>query len=922
MMKFNTFILALALAFPVAAPADFTADLQRTGNAFERFSRTHNVVRHAKYPDVVVANVSDDNALELTVNAPSGEEITELTVSTEAQFAVPHSPWLEVSLIPGRNGKAVPLFIQRGKVAYAFERHSETVSQTMRRATVRFCFRNVWTNGAGESNLILRGVNVRAKTRPAETVDVEFPDNTNVFVSDSDAVCLVSAPGEYTLTNATGTVNRKVSGSGDQLNCGQLPPGFYSLTLDGELKGRFAVVAPGIQAKAVKSVAQLDFGRNGNWPASITAKAAKLARLAGVNRVRERWGFGWHSMEPEQGKYVTGPMKEFLALEKAENLYVTFIFMDFPGWVRRGAGYGEDLREMYRSVGKFAEIFAGEINAWEYWNEPDSWPFGKGPAHNYASALKAASLGFHAANPDISVAFAGISSIARRNFIENVMANEVVPYFQIYNSHIYGIPADYPATYAAHNEIQRKYRFTNRPKWITEGGADRGVIDAKKVKPRYIREADVPADAPQDTVRGDVLPPHLRSLVSSDFVKYWVHSAAAGWESYYSFCFVYYNEAGNKIWGMLAPGLTATPTFCALATYNWLLGDMDYAGELTGLPKGVQGHLYTNGREFRAVVWNDNPEATAVRFPGAVKFHAMTGDVMNQPAVLGSEPVFVEFRSRPHNVRRNPNQVTVAASDDRPMNPVVLDFARDKVDGAPFRVNTNREEIVTRLSEKITGTLYCYNFGREAVSGRITPVLPQGWRCELEKTELVLQPGDRLSVRCTLQAPAAPFAGVHRPVLQFGDSRTVPAFRCDAVLSATKTAALKDWKPVAVEPSKVKLEGRTVTFDFLGAHPNILIHFDLPKGGDGIGFTMKRLENSPSYLDVIVENANGTRSSLQPNIFPLFLDGVAEETHMIRYDRLSPKAVSPKRLTLSFSAFGQWKSVIEFPDVFVWKTKK
>lgn len=920
MMKFNALILALAL--PVIAQADFTVDLQRTGNAFDRFSKTHNIVRHAKYPDVVVANVSDDNALELTVAAPSGEEITELTVSTEAQFAVPHSPYMEVSLISGRDGEAVPLFIQRGKVAYAFERHSETVSQTMRRATVRFRFRNMWTNGAGEGNLILRGVNVQAKTRPAETVDVEFPDNTNVFISGADAVCFVATPGEYTLTNTTGTVSKKISSKDERLNCGGLPPGFYSLTLNGELKGRFAVVAPDIQAKAKKSVAQLDFGRNGNWPASITAKAAKLARLAGVNRIRERWGIGWRSMEPEQGKYVTGPMKEFLALEKAENLYVTFIFMDFPDWVKRGAGYGEDLREMYKSVGKFTELFAGEINAWEYWNEPDSWPFGQGPAHNYASALKAASLGFHAANPDISVAFAGISSIARRNFIENVMANEVVPYFEIYNSHIYGVPADYPGTYAAHNEIQRKYRFTNRPKWITEGGADRGVIDAQKVKPKYVTEADVPIGAPQDTVKGDVLPPHLRSLVSSDFVKYWVHSAAAGWESYYSFCFVYYNEAGNKIWGMLAPGLTATPTFCALATYNWLLGDMNYAGELTGLPKGVQGHLYSNDRKFRAVVWNDNREATAVRFPGAKKFYAMTGDVMNPPARLGNEPVFVEFSSLPPNVRRNPNQVTVAESDNRPMNPVVLDFARDKVNGAPFKVNTNREEIITQPSEKIVGTLCCYNFGQEAVSGKITPILPPGWSCELEKTDITLLPDDRLTVRCTLQAPAKTFAGINRPVLQFGESKTVLAFRCDAALSAKKIADLKDWKLYPVEPSKAKLEGKTVTFDFLGAHPNILISFDLPKGGDGIGFTMKRFGRSPSYLDVIVENANGSKSSLQPNIFPLFLDRVAAETHIIRYDQLSPKATLPKRLTLSFSAFGQGKAIIEFPEVFVWKTQK
>jgi len=917
------FFSFLAAACPLLAMADFAIDLPKTGNALDRFSGKHNIVRHSKYPDTVVADKSDDNALELVVCAPAGEEITTLTVSTEAQFAVPHSPFLEVELIPGRSGEAIPLFIQRGKAAYAFERHTETLAQSMRRATLRFKFRSVWTNGAGESNLLLRGVNIQVQTRPAETVEVEFPDNTNVFTSDTDAECLVAIPGEYLLTNASGTISRTVTSDGERLNNGRLPPGFYTLHLNGVKKARFAVVAPGIQAKAKKSVAQLDFGRNGLWPAELTRKAAKLARLAGVNRIRERWAFSWRSMEPEPGKYVTGPMKEFLALEKAENLYVTFIFMDFPRWFKRGAGYGEDLREMYSSAAKFTELFSGEIDAWEYWNEPDSWPFGKGPAHNYASALKVASLGFHSIHPAVTVATAGFSSIARRNFIENVLANDVVPYFEIYNSHIYDSPNGYPETYARHNELQREYRFTHRAKWITEGGADRGVIDAKKINPKYVKEADVPINAPQDTVKADILPPHIRSLVSSDFIKYWVHSAAAGWESYYSFCFVYYNEAGNKIWGMLAPGLTATETFCALAAYNWLLGDMEYAGQLNGLPKGVQGHLYSNGKEYRAVVWNDNEQPIPVHLAGVRKFYAMTGDAMNPPEKLGSEPVFVEFGVRPQNVKRNPDQAAMAEPDNRPMNPVVLDFVRDKINGTPFKVNTNREEIITGFSEKIAGTLYCYNFGSEAVSGKLTSVLPKGWNCEIEQSEITVQPGDRLAISCVFQAPAETFIGIQRPELRLGGSKVVLAFRCDATLSAQKIAEMENWKLNPIPPSKAKLEGEKATFDFLGAHPNIHMNFILPKGGDGIGFRMRRVKGRvPSYLDVIVRDANGTSCSLRPNIFPLFLDGVTEETHIIRYDQLTPKAISPQNLTLSFSAFGQWQTILEIPEIFVWKAKK
>ena len=296
---------------------------------------------------------------------------------------------------------------------------------------------------------------------------------------------------------------------------------------------------------------------------------------------------------------------------------------------------------------------------------------------------------------------------------------------------------------------------------------------------------------------------------------------------------------------------------------------------------------------------------------------------MNPPEKLGSEPIFVEFGVRPQNVKRNSDQAAMAEPDNRPMNPVVLDFVRDKINGTPFKVNTNREEIITGFSEKIAGTLYCYNFGSEAVSGKLTSVLPKGWNCEIEQSEITVQPGDRLAIPCVFQAPAETFIGIQRPELRLGGSKVVLAFRCDATLSAQKIAEMENWKLNPIPPSKAKLEGEKATFDFLGAHPNIHMNFILPKGGDGIGFRMRRVKGRvPSYLDVIVRDANGTSCSLRPNIFPLFLDGVTEETHIIRYDQLTPKAISPQNLTLSFSAFGQWQTILEIPEIFIWKTKK
>ncbi len=917
-------IFSALFLLPFLASADFVIDIPRTGNAFERFSAdSRNVVRHKNYRDTVVANKNNDNSLDLAVEAPHGEEITALTVTTEIQSSAPHLPYLEtVLLVPGGKPDPMTLFVQRPGEAYAFDLHTERVAGLhARHLVIRFHFRNIWTNGEGESNLLLRGVKVELKTRPVETPEVGFPDNTNVFLSDHDVCCTVTVPGEYQLVNATGSISRTVTADDQlQLNCGTLPPGFYTLLRNGAEKARFVVVAPDLQTHAKKSVAQLDFGRNGLWPSELTRKAARLARLAGVNRIRERWAYSWRSIEPERGKFITEPMKEFLRLEKAENMQITFILMDRPGWLAPGAGYGEDLRETYRISAEMARIFSGEIDTWEYWNEPDSWPFGKGPAHNYASALKAAALGFRSVDPAPPVATAGISSIARYNFIDNMLANDIVPYFDVYNAHIYEQPGNYPHVYARHNELQQKYHFTNHPKWITEGGAENARIDVRKNPPRYRMEVEVPPGTLQDSVGADVLPSELRAKVSADLLKAWVYSAAAGWESYYTFCFLYYNE-GGRIWGLLAPGLTATSSYAVLAAYNWLLGDMDYAGTLNLPGENVQAHLYSKNNLFRAVLWNDGDEPLAVKLDGVKRCYAMTGDLQPLPATIGREPIFVEFDGKTPAFTPAPKPDDTEI-DDRAASEIVLEFDREKVDGAPFRVNTQREEIITRLGETISGMLYCYNFGSEPFSGTLHCVLPQGWSCRFGEEAITLAPGERRAVSCSFEAPANPFPGIHRPEIRLGDAKTVPAFRCDAVLSADKLAPVGDARLEPVAPSNGKLDGSLLTFDFSGDTPTVNLHAPLPEGGDGIAFRMKRTSDKrPSYLDITVRNADGSLSCLKPNLFPLFLDNVEEETHLIRYDQLTPRASAPQEVIFGFCSFGPQVLTLELPEIYVWKAK-
>ena len=929
-------IPALFCLLPLGAGTVELITLPHAGNAFDRFSEKTAVVRHTKYSDTLVATRSDSNLLVLPVQAPPGEVIRSLTVSAEIQASVPFGPALEVGVALPGNAEVVPLFVLRGSKAYAFETGNATLAGlNVRRAELRFRFRGVWANGSGESNLLLRGIRVTAETEKSEQPLITFRNRRNIFTPGDSTLFYAAQPGTFEIVNAPGTLRRSVKTGAEQnglspVDAGPLPPGFYSVFHGKTEAARFAVVAADIQAHAAKSVAQVDFGRNGLWPLDLTRRAAELARLAGVTWVRERWGFSWRSIEPERDKFITGPMTDFLKIEKENHLKTTFILMDAPHWA--GAGYGDDLRDTFRIARTLAKKFDGLIDAWEYWNEPDSWPFGKGPAHNYAAAQKAATLGFRAYDPAgrIPVATAGISSIARKEFIEDMLSDGLPGYFDIYNSHIYEFPGNYPWVYDRHIELQNRFGFLNRRKWITEGGAESARIDAKANPPRFQKEVEIPAELDLDTARCDIMPPEVRRKVTADLVKNWVLSAAWRWDKYFTFCFVYYNEAGGgRVWGMLGPGMTATSSYAALATYNHLLGDLDYAGRITGLPKGTAGHLFSGGDRFRAVLWADTP--TEIELPRLTALYAMTGDALDLPSgklKLGSDPIYAELGTPPR-VERDQKlfQKQFESANIAAVSPVVLDFVRDTSAGR-FRVNDQRQHIITKFGEAVNGTLFLYNFGKTPYRGTVTTNLPSGWKAEYSAAPVEIPADGRISFPVALTAPNRFFPDRGRVEFQTdsGRSCTVLTFRCDAALNAIPVSPLDHLELRPAAPSTGSWKNGVFALDFSGDTPTIELTTALsPDKADGIMFTLGRDGKAgPSYIDVTVRNRDGSTSRLKPNLFPVFLDGVDRETHVIRYDRLTPKTDSANavELVIGFCSFGAQKFEMKCFDAATWREVK
>ena len=96
----------------------------------------------------------------------------------------------------------------------------------------------------------------------------------------------------------------------------------------------------------------------------------------------------------------------------------------------------DSVKSVTEFARKAAETFKGQMTDWEFWNEQDIG-FAPESAWDYASALKAAYLGFKAADPALPVAIGGYAMTPIAEYADVVMANGAKDYFDIFNIHAY-----------------------------------------------------------------------------------------------------------------------------------------------------------------------------------------------------------------------------------------------------------------------------------------------------------------------------------------------------------------------------------------------------------------------------------------------------------------------------------------------------
>lgn len=380
-----------------------------------------------------------------------------------------------------------------------------------------------------------------------------------------------------------------------------LPTGFYRLQfeLDGKTTERTFLVVPEPDSRPKNKNPFFALDSAQSWlcrvnPANPVYEGdafrlvSEIAYRCGVPAVRER--LSWRETEPRANEFRWGHYRWNADHLSEFGIDVTSLYHDAPDWARAGASHLPlELTEVHRYSSELAKTFTGKINTWEFWNEQDGDAFSLEGAWDYASALKAASLGFRQGAPKVRVAFGGLCAPLILNYCEAFLQNDVADYFDIFNIHAYYTIPTLAARIAEVRQVMTRFGLEDKKLWVTENGS---VVEGHAKTSQFIPNQPV-HDAKQELLVAEFLP------------KIMIHLQSLGVDRDYFFVLSPYNE-GAKDWGLLRYDYTAKPGLAAFSNLVAELGDATLEGELAA-PRGIRAWLYRQPDHSQTVVcWSES----------------------------------------------------------------------------------------------------------------------------------------------------------------------------------------------------------------------------------------------------------------------------------------------------------------------------
>jgi len=586
--------------------------------------------------------------------------------------------------------------------------------------------------------LMAPGILATAATSPApRAATAPLPDHPgNVFLA-GEAVTVAVPAKDGAAWEAVDYDGKKVAEgkvAGGRAAAGTLGVGWYEIrwtAQEGAAAGQVAaaVLAPLKAPTPRTSPIGLDVAMAWFYPEAKMPAVANLCALAGINWVRDR--LNWAEMEPERGRFAPPGTKYDASahVQSAAGLRVLQVNHISPAWANPDTKrFPTDLRDAHRFHREMARRWAGQVAAFEPWNEADIDVFGGHAGAEMASMQKASYLGLKAGCPEI-VGCLNVFAAAQKAILRDLDANEVWPYFDTFNLHHYAPTDQYPAIYA-----EFRASSAGRPLWTTEFAVPvQWSGDEKRKEPS---EADLRVQAAR------VAQVFAASLHEDPAVSFY-------------FLLPHYAE-GKTQFGLLRPDLTPRPAFAALAAVGRLLADARPLGRPKNVPQRVRAHLFRarpDGQDREVLVaWTKAGEAD-LALPAAPEaaFDHLGRAIPGAGATLGlsGAPVFAVLP-----VGASAKIVLEAPPAPAPKLPgepstVVLQAAwpkeRRALNQSAYRVATEKVETIP---------VYVYNFSEQPVDGKLSAAIPEGWHIQLP-ARVKVGPGERVELALVVNCRAA-----------------------------------------------------------------------------------------------------------------------------------------------------------------------
>jgi hypothetical protein len=358
----------------------------------------------------------------------------------------------------------------------------------------------------------------------------------------------------------------------------------------------------------------------------------------------ERLTFPWDAVQPNspaewRADFAFTP--QMLQTELDTGVQVVGLLQFTPDWAQANPSAGKrslpknldlpwDSTDNYwgQFTRRMAQHYAGRINYWVIWNEPEirsedpgggsSWTFAGGPAEYY-KLLKVAYKNIKAGNPNAKVIFAGTAYWLDRNqgrdqYLKRVLdvaaqdpeAKANGYFFDVASFNLYGVPDGLYRVHFEMKEYLRGHGLESKPLWITETNAmpyDPQVPCAERYHPSRNPDSQTLDNQANFTIQSLAM------------------AAAAGWEriEWYQL-----TDSGtcseSAIWGLVRDDGSQRPAFAAFKTaVNYFSG----ASKVTFKPLDRWEEPYSPWPRDRGSI-HPNWQVSQVVFErGAQRVHAL-----------------------------------------------------------------------------------------------------------------------------------------------------------------------------------------------------------------------------------------------------------------------------------------------------------